>query len=136
MNRCHRCGEICCRCWLALVLVAVLLIGCKTSEPKQSHQVPMPPLPRTTRSSAGGEVGHVDRAFIGPPAPKKLKLVWEKNDTHPDTITEIWEVNSVTGEKTYITETSGTTIELWADKPAQFFIVRNRLYDLVSEWNQ
>lgn len=128
-NRCHRCGFICCRCWLLLLL---LLAGCKANE-KQSRQVLLPPLPKSTRVEAAASIAQGQ--FIGPVAPAKLRLEWNKNETDTDVVTEIWTVDINSGELTFFAETLGTTLELWADQQAQFFIARNRRYGVVSPWN-
>lgn len=87
MSRCHRCGFICCVCWM-LGLIGLMLCGCASPKPEvrslmaegrsqmaetanenQSSQMLLPSLPRAARSSAGSEIEHVARAVSAPARP-------------------------------------------------------------------
>jgi hypothetical protein len=112
-----------------MLVAALLLVGCSTPVKRQS-----PPMPPQRVVQAVSETEQAE-AFVGPVAPKRLQLQWDMGETDPNTVTEVWTVNQYTGELTFFAETTGTTLELWADQPEQFFICRHRLYGIHSEWN-
>jgi hypothetical protein len=135
---------------LSPVVVMLVCLGCATKRAniqhptsniqhrseKQSHQVPMPPMPRTARSGAGTEVNHVARAVappVGPAAPRKLTLVCDKNEPHPDAVTELWATTDFVNW-TLFAESKEPVFTFVADQPQMFFDARNRLFGQVSAW--
>lgn len=107
-----------------------------TYENTKGHQVPRPPMPRATRGGAGSEVGHVARAVappIGPAAPRKLTLVCDKNEQHPEAVTELWATTDFVNW-TLFAESKEPVFTFFADQPQMFFDARNRLFGQVSAW--
>lgn len=84
---------------------------------------------------AGVFVGglYLSEQSLAPPGPT-ITLQWVKADPDPDTITEVWSSTNL-HNWTLRTNVAGTnTVTLPRDKPQEFFKIRNRLGDLVSDW--
>lgn len=77
-------------------------------------------------------------SLVNPAPPKTVTLEWDKNDTDPNTTTEVWSsTNLVTWSlRTNVAGTNRVTLP--ADKAAEFFKVRNRLQigtnAIFSDW--
>lgn len=129
----------------AFAVLLVLVVGCSTTKnEKQSHQVPLPPMPRTARSSAGTEVNNVAGAIAPPVKPRTIRLEWNKGDPHPETVTQVWQAPEVwsdppeamiaAGLGTMVGEFSEPRCELPATGARMFYIIRNRLGNELSDW--
>lgn len=118
-----------------LALVAMLGTGCagigdEGVKGRKGERV-MPPMPRATRSSAGTDVEHVARAVSAPA--KTLRLEWNKNDSHPETVTQVWASGDLVNWMIY-GEFAEPHCEVQANQPRQFYKIRNRLGNELSDW--
>jgi hypothetical protein len=123
---------------IAAVLILILFsaAGCAT-KPKakneiQSSPMLLPPMPRQARSSPARE-SVSEATAIGPVAPPRLTLIWDKNDLHPETVTEIWASTNLK-DWAKVGEASEPRFEVWASERQQFFKIRNRLGAELSDW--
>lgn len=67
-----------------------------------------------------------DKLVTAHPQPT-MTLIWDKNDTDPNTTTEVWASTNLT-TWTLRTNVSGTNrVTLSRDKQAEFFKIRNKL---------
>lgn len=84
-----------------------------------------------------GEVGESNPApwVVGwPGAERAITLVWEQRDFYPGTVTELWSSPDLENWTLALTNSAGT-VTLPADKPAEFFKIRNRdTLGQVSDW--
>lgn len=118
-----------------LALVAMLGTGCagigdEGVKGRKGERV-MPPMPRATRSSAGTDVEHVARAVSAPA--KTLRLEWNKNDSHQETVTQVWATEDFETWELF-GEFAEPYCLIEANRPRQFFKIRNRLGNELSEW--
>jgi hypothetical protein len=129
-------------------LAALLVTGCavpkseignRKSEIEGNIEHPTPPLPTASYRATQP----VERAAVV--APKVLRLEWTKGDTHPETVTQVWQCPEVwvyppehqiaQGLGTLFGEFAATTCQVTADQSRMFFIIRNRLGGEYSEWD-
>ena len=93
----------------------------------------------TTNQKTATAVGAVLAISVGvmlvpsPPAPRKISIAWDKNDTNPATVTEVWTTTNLS-LWTLKTNVAGSNVTLLADKPQEFFKIRNNLFGQVSDW--
>ena len=70
---------------------------------------------------------------IGPVAPKVLRLEWDMNDEHPETVTQVWQSPTLV-DWTLFGEFGEPTCTVTADQPQMYFKIRNRLGNQFSDW--
>jgi hypothetical protein len=120
--------------WIVWALLMVLLLtGCKTYEKQtQVREMFLPPMPSAARSREAVQTEWADEGHAIAPA-KVLTLLWEKNDLHPETVTQVWQSGGLVNW-TLLGEFSEPRAEIIADKAQQFYKIRNRLGNELSEW--
>lgn len=93
----------------------------------------------TTNQKVGTGVGILALAssillIPPPPAQKTITLAWDKMDSNPSTITEIWSSTNLISW-TLKTNVAGTNhVTLPATNKQEFFKARNNLNGQVSDW--
>ena len=68
-----------------------------------------------------------------PVPPKTITLAWDKNTA--EAITEVWSTTNLVDWELR-TNVTGSNVTLAADKPQEFFKVRNRVGNQVSDWSR
>jgi hypothetical protein len=121
---------------IAAVCGALLLfvVGCSGSKsairpPSSAILPPIPDALESTRAAAAP----APRALIAPPA-RPARLEWSPNYAHPETVTEIWSTTNLAQPFELRQTVAGASVTL-PQQPQEFFLIRNRLGDHVSEWN-
>lgn len=124
---------------LGAVLGIALLGGC-AANPKPalgqraSSPPNPPPLPRSHQSAA--RASESAAAAVAPQLPRTITLIWDKNDPHPDTVTEIWSAPTPAGPFTWLADAAQPPAVVPVTNAAQYFIIRNRLFNEVSDWDR
>lgn len=75
-------------------------------------------------------------AAVAPQLPRTITLIWDKNDPHPDTVTEIWSAPTPAGPFTWLADAAQPPAVVPVTNAAQYFIIRNRLFNEVSDWDR
>lgn len=116
---------------VALVALAVCLIGCQTSPVKPQAIIAPPPLPVAMRSAV---LPH-QAAIVAPAPPKTIGLAWDKNDPHPETVTQVWQTTDLQ-DWTLFGEYGEPHCTVTANQSQQFFKIRNRNGAEFSDWDR
>lgn len=75
----------------------------------------------------------IDRVIPPGPLGPTITLEWDVNDSRPGVVTEVWGTTNLV-DWYHVTNAVGGWVRLPRDKPQEFFKVRNRLGDEVSDW--
>ena len=130
-----------------VLMLAALLVGCASGQKSvfsdqysvgsnQRSVISPPPLPRAHKSTTPSLHQSSASAAAAPAPTRTVTLIWNKNDPSPDTFAEIWSAPTPAGPFTLRATASGETITLPHTGPQEFFIIRNRNGDLVSDWSR
>jgi hypothetical protein len=122
---------------------AVFVAGCATANPPARGDArpttpPMPPIHSGLAENhklrnQTAQVESQSAALIGPPAPKRLTVTWDKNEPHPDCVTQLWASGDLV-TWSLLGEFATPRADVFADQPRQFYKARNRVGSQFSEW--
>jgi hypothetical protein len=130
--------------YAVVVLVVAGCAGKGTVSSNQRSEVrpSLPPMPAARVVEGRGS--KVQAAAIAPQPARTLKLSWTKGDPHPETVTQVWvalevwtdppEAMIAAGRGTMLGEFAEPHCELPATGIQNFFIIRNRLGNELSDW--
>lgn len=106
------------------LIFLLLLTGCVTK-----HTAKLTAIESVSQSAMAS------RALAVVPQPPVLWLLWEKNDSNPQTVTEVWQTTDLQDWSLF-----GEFIEppcvVTANQQQQFFKIRNRLGEEFSDWDR
>jgi hypothetical protein len=117
-------------------MLVTLALGCATNPKSEignrKSEIAPPPLPR--HATLAARTSTSEAAAVAPQLPRTITLLWDKNDLHADTVTEVWSAPTPAGPFTWLLDAPEPQVTLPVTNGAQFFIIRNRLYTEVSDW--
>jgi hypothetical protein len=130
------------------IFASALLMGCQTrtnaergvrsaersNAERGTRSAEWPPLPAAIERGYQSPDRTATVASVGV-EPKVLRLEWDKNDDHPETVTQVWQSPTLTSWTLY-GEFAEPTCQVTADQPKMFYKIRNRLGNQVSEWGK
>jgi len=119
---------------LAMMAALVLVVGCKTSNIQHptSNIQSLPPVPTVDTAER-----MTPRAALVAPAPpaKTITLAWDKNDPHPETLTQVWQSADMNGWQLR-SEHALPGCVVAVTNQQQFYKIRNRRGTEYSDWDK